>query len=87
MAPATDGFDGFMIETADGYLNAGEFHCYYRGRVPDWLKLSLPVQAASTEAQHPRRGGSKPRRPMPKPRQTSKLKQPYGWQESRTWKA
>ena len=47
-------FDGFMIETADGYLNAGEFHCYYRGRVPDWLKLSLPVQAAPTEAQHPR---------------------------------
>ena len=47
-------FDRFMIETADGYLNAGEFHCYYRGRVPDWLKLSLPAQAASTEAQHPR---------------------------------
>ena len=47
-------FDGFMIETADGYLNAGEFHCYYWGRVPDWLKLPLPVQAAPTEAQHPR---------------------------------
>ena len=47
-------FDGFMIETADGYLNAGEFHCHYRGRVPDWLKLPLDVQAAPTEAQHPR---------------------------------
>jgi hypothetical protein len=47
-------FDRFMIETADRYLNAGEFHCYYRGRVPDWLKLSLGVQAAA-EAHHPRR--------------------------------
>jgi hypothetical protein len=43
------GFDGFTIETADGYLNAGEFRCYYLGRVPDWLKL----QAVPTEAQHP----------------------------------
>jgi hypothetical protein len=48
------GFDNFRIETADGYLNADEFYCYYRGRVPDWLKLPLDVQAAPTEAQHPR---------------------------------
>ena len=48
------GFDRFMIETADGYLNDGEFHCCYRGRVPDWLKLPLDLQAAPTEAQYPR---------------------------------
>jgi len=47
------GFDGFMIETAGGYLNAGKFHCYYWGRVPDWLKLPPRAQAAPTEAQHP----------------------------------
>ena len=47
------GFDGFMIETAGGYLNAGKFHCYYWGRVPDWLKLPSRAQAAPTEAQHP----------------------------------
>jgi hypothetical protein len=49
------GFDGLTIETADGYLNPGKFHCHYRARVPDWLKLPLPVQAAPTEAHHPSR--------------------------------
>ena len=53
------GFDGFMIETADGYLNAGKFHCYYWGRVPDWLKLPLrAAQAAldrSPDTHRPRR--------------------------------
>jgi len=48
-------FDGFMIETAGGYLNADKFHCYYRGRIPDWLELPPRVQAAPSEAQHPRR--------------------------------
>ena len=82
------GFDGFMIETADGYLNAGEFHCYYWGRVPDWLKLPLPVQAAPTEAQHPRpRRLKAPAAEREAKRQNSKLKQPDGWQESRTWRA
>lgn len=40
------GSDGFMIETADDYLDAGKFHYYYWAPLPDWLRLPLPVQAA-----------------------------------------
>ena len=80
-------FDNFRIETADGYLDAGEFHCYFRGRVPDWLNLPLRVQAAPTEAQHPGPRRLKAPAAEREPRQNSKLKQPDGWQESRTWGA
>jgi hypothetical protein len=40
------GSDGFMIETADDYLDAGKFHYYYWAPPPDWIRSPLPVQAA-----------------------------------------
>jgi len=81
------GFDGFMIETAGGYLNATNSTVTTGGGSltgSNYLPARKPLRPKpNTQA----RGGSKPRRPSTMRRQNWKLKQPDGWQESRTWGA